>query len=72
MDGDSNRTAGLESADAGSSADHPERDGGSAIARAQGAIKEAQCKLQYLNRQEVQEACELLSEAWLHLEEAPR
>lgn len=52
MDGNTDRTAGLESADPGGGANHQAGTGRSAISRALEAVQAAQESLHYCNRQE--------------------
>jgi hypothetical protein len=70
MDGNSDRSAGLEPADTSGSADHSFWTWRSKVFDAQIAISEAIRILDYSARQEVQAACIILCEARGHLEEA--
>lgn len=65
MNGNSNRTAGLESAVPGGAADHPQRP----RSRAEHCVATAIEILEGSNRQETQQARILLEEALLHLAE---
>jgi hypothetical protein len=67
MNGNADRTAGLEPADAGSDSDHPQRLWRWHVEEAQHAIADAQSTLGYSTRQEVQAATSILEEAAGHL-----
>jgi len=70
MDGNSNRDAGLESANSGGNADHPAGVRSSAVSNAQASIKDALRVLEYSTKQEVEAARVILNEALEQLEEA--